>query len=89
MLIPVGDNLLLEAIQQEEVTAGGIFIPDSSRQTPDKGKIVSVGDKVEAENLTEGVTVLFRKNSGHAVRYKDTDYILLPIKEVLGIIKGE
>ena len=89
MLIPVGDNLLLEVIQQDEVTAGGIYIPDSSRQTPDKGKIVSVGEKIESENLTEGTVVLFRKYAGHDVKYKDTRYIILPIKEVIGIIKGE
>lgn len=89
MLIPVGSNLLLKVIQEDEMTAGGIYIPDASRVTPDKGEIVMVGDDVEDAKLTKGVTVLFRKNSGHAVTYKDENYIILPLKEVIGIIKGE
>lgn len=90
MIIPVGDNILVEPVQIDEVTAGGIYLPDSARITPDKGKIISVGDTVKnSDVLAEGVTVLFRKNSGHDVSYKNKEYVILPVKEIIGIIKGE
>ena len=90
MIIPVGDNILVEPVQIDEVTAGGIYLPDDARITPDKGKIISVGDTVKnSDVLAEGVTVLFRKNSGHDVSYKNKEYVILPVKEIIGIIKGE
>ena len=90
MIIPVGDNILAEPVQIDEVTAGGIYLPDNARITPDKGKIISVGDTVKNPDvLAEGVTVLFRKNSGHDVSYKNKEYVILPVKEIIGIIKGE
>lgn len=90
MIIPVGDNILVEPVQIDEVTAGGIYLPDNARITSDKGKIISVGDTVKnTDVLAEGVTVLFRKNSGHDVSYKNKEYVILPVKEIIGIIKGE
>lgn len=88
MIIPVGDSVLVEPIKIDEVTAGGIYLPDTSRVTPDKGKILAVGaDVKDKQTLTEGAIVLFRKNSGHSVTYANTDYIILPVKEVIGVIK--
>lgn len=90
MIIPVGDNILVEPLQVNEITEGGIYLPDTARVTPDKGKIISVGDTVKSiDVLTEGVTVLFRKGSGHDVSYKNKEYVILPVKEIIGIIKGE
>lgn len=90
MIIPVGDNILVEPIQVDEVTAGGIYLPDTARVTPDKGKVVSLGDEVKAKDvLVEGTVVLFRKNSGHDVNYQNKEYVILPTKEVIGIIRGE
>lgn len=90
MIIPVGDSILVEPIQIDAVTSGGIYLPDSARVTPDKGKILAAGKDVkDKETLAEGVTVLFRKNSGHDVQYNNKDYVLLPVKEVIGVIKGE
>jgi chaperonin GroES len=89
-IIPIGENILVEPIKVDEVTAGGIYLPDTARVTPDKGKIISVGDNVkDKEVLAEGTIVLFRKNSGHDVNYHNKDYVLLPTKEGIGIIKGE
>lgn len=89
MLEPIGDKLLLDPIIVEQQTAGGIYLPDSARQVPDKGIILSVGEDVKSDKLVKGVTVLFRKNSGTTVTYNEKEYIVLPTKEVIGIIKGE
>lgn len=87
-LLPIGDKLLVAPIPVEERTAGGIFVPETSRTTPDKGTILEIGDDVESEKLTKGTTVLFRKNSGSSVHYEGTEYIILPVKEVIGIINN-
>lgn len=89
MIYPVGAYLLLTPVRDAEQTAGGLYIPDAVRQEPSKGKIVSVGSEVKDEKLTEGTIVLFRKGLGEAIKYNDTEYLLLPLKEVIGILKGE
>lgn len=89
MLEPIGDKLLIEPIPVDEVTAGGIIVPDTARTTPDKGKVLSIGDDVKSEKLTKGTVVLFRKNSGSSVHHAGTEYIILPVKEVIGIIKDK
>lgn len=87
MIIPVGTYLLLEPIQESEKTAGGLYIPDSIRQEPDKGKILGVGSEVTDPKLTEGTIVLFRKGLGESIKYQKKEYLLLPLKEVIGIFK--
>lgn len=87
-IIPIGTNILVQPIQVDEVTSGGIYLPDTARVTPDKGVIVSLGEDIEdRKSLTEGATVLFRKNSGHDVTYQNKEYVILPLKEVIGVIK--
>lgn len=87
MIIPVGTYLLIEPIKDNEVTAGGLYIPDSVRQEPDKGKIISVGSEVTDGKLASGVTVLFRKGIGESIKYDGKEYLLLPLKEIIGIFK--
>lgn len=86
---PMGDKLLLTPIPVEEKTAGGLFIPDNARTTPDKGIVEDMGDLVAEPKLAKGTTVLFRKNAGDFIRHNDKDYIILPVKEVIGILKDE
>ena len=87
MMYPVGTYLLLTPIQEAEQTAGGLYIPDAVRQEPSKGKIVSVGEEVKDEKLTEGTVVIFRKGVGEPIKYQGTEYLLLQLKEVIGILK--
>ena len=87
MLIPVGTYLLLEPIKDNEITAGGLYIPDSVRQEPDKGKIIDVGSGVEDPKLTKDTVVLFRNGLGESIKYDNKEYLLLPLKEVIGIFK--
>ena len=87
MLIPIGTYLLLEPIKDNEITEGGLYIPDSVRQEPDKGKVLSVGSEVKDTKLTEGTIVLFRKGLGESIKYDGKEYLLLPLKEVIGIFK--
>lgn len=89
MIIPIGTYLLLDPIKDAETTEGGLYIPDSVRQEPDKGKILSVGSGVTDEKLSEGTIVLFRKGLGESIKKDGKEYLLLPLKEVIGILKKE
>lgn len=89
MIIPVGTHLLLEPIKDAEKTEGGLYIPDSLREEPDKGRILSVGTGVQEPKLAEGTIVLFRKGLGNSIKKDGKEYLLLPLKEVIGILKVE
>ena len=79
MIIPVGTHLLLEPIKDAEKTEGGLY----------KGRILSVGTGVQEPKLTEGTIVLFRKGLGNSIKKDGKEYLLLPLKEVIGILKVE
>ena len=89
MIEPIGDRILVKPIIEEEMTSGGIYIPDSARQVPDKGVIVSVGEEVVSKKLTAGAAVLFRQHSGTNVTFDNVEYIILPVKEVIGVMDLE
>lgn len=89
MITPFGENLLLKPVKAEAVTAGGLYIPDAVREEPDKGVILAVGNDIKAENLVEGAVVLFRKGVGESVKIKNIEYLILPLKEVIGILKED
>lgn len=88
-LLPIGDRLLIDPIPVDEISAGGIILPDTARTTPDKGTILAAGEDVKSDKLKEGTVVLFRKNSGSSITYDSKEYIILSVKEVIGIITGE
>ena len=87
MIIPVGTYLLLDPIKDSEVTEGGLYIPDSVKQEPDKGRVLSVGSEVLDDKLKTDAIVLFRRGVGESIKYDGKDYLLLPLKEVIGILK--
>lgn len=86
-ITPIGLNLLLEPIKDEAFSEGGILLPDSSRIEPSKGKILEVGNEIDNKHLVKGVAVLFKKGAGNSVHIKGKDYLILPLKEVIGALK--
>lgn len=94
MLKPLGDRIVVKIIEDTEQTSGGIFIPDSAKEKPQKGEIVAVGlgkmnDKGEREpmDVTVGQTVLYAKYAGTDVKMDGTEYKILSIKDALAIIE--
>ena len=90
---PLGDRVVLKVIDDAEKTQGGIFIPDSAKEKPQKGEIVAVGpgktmDSGEREPLDVkvGDTVLYAKYSGTEVKMDGIEYKILSVKDVLAII---
>ena len=94
MLKPLGDRIVVKVIEDTEQTSGGIFIPDSAKEKPQKGEVVAVGlgkmnEKGEREPLDVkvGDTVLYAKYAGTDVKMDGIEYKILSIKDALAIIE--
>ena len=94
MLKPLGDRSVIKVIEDTEQTSGGIFIPDSAKEKPQKGEVVAVGlgklnDKGEREpmDVKVGDTVLYAKYAGTDIKMDGVEYKILSIKDALAIIE--
>ena len=92
---PLHDRVLVRRIAEEEKTAGGIIIPDTAKEKPSEGEVVSVGSGARAEDgsvreldVQAGDRVLFGKYGGTDVRVDGEDLIILRESDVLGIISA-
>jgi chaperonin GroES len=90
---PLNDRLLVQRLEEEEQTAGGIIIPDSAKEKPAEGKVVAVGpgktnDAGErvALQVKEGDVILFSKYGGTDVKLGGEDYLIMREDDVLGIV---
>ena len=91
---PLGDRVLVKPEEEEEQIKGGIIIPDTAKEKPQRGKIVAVGDgktddsgKKVKLSVKKGDHVLYGKYSGTEVRLDDEDYLIMPEGDILGIIE--
>jgi chaperonin GroES len=91
---PLYDRVLIERVESEETTSGGIILPDSAKEKPQQGKVIAVGKgklgedgKLIALELKEGDTILFGKYSGSEIKIEGTEYIIMKEDEVLGIVE--
>lgn len=89
---PLGNRLVVEPIEQEEVTAGGIVLPETAKEKPQKGNVLSVGpgdrnDKGERVpmDVKKGDVVLFAKYSGTEIKYDSKKLLILRESDVLAI----
>ncbi|MFR1672272.1 MAG: co-chaperone GroES [Candidatus Gastranaerophilaceae bacterium] len=94
MLKPLGDRIVIKVIEDTEQTQGGIFIPDSAKEKPQKGEVVAVGagkmnDKGEREpmDVKVGDVILYAKYSGTDIKMDGTEYKILSVKDALAIIE--
>ena len=90
---PLHDRVLVRRVEAEEKTAGGIIIPDSAKEKPAEGEIVSVGSGARAEDgkvtpldVKAGDRVLFGKWSGTEVKIDGEDLLIMKESDILGII---
>ncbi len=86
---PMPGKVLIEPLLAEEKTAGGIYIPDSAKEKPSKGKIIAIGkeDDDEKSELKTGDTVLYGKYGGTELKIDDKDYLILNKDDILLILK--
>lgn len=87
---PLGDRVLVEPAAAEEVTAGGIIIPDTAKEKPAKGKIVAVGPGKKDEPMTVSVgnEVLYGKYSGTEISVAGGTYLIMKESDIYGIIEN-
>jgi chaperonin GroES len=90
---PLHDRVLVRRVEAEEKTAGGIIIPDSAKEKPAEGEVVSVGAGNKAEDgkvtpldVKAGDKVLFGKWSGTEVKLDGEDLLIMKESDILGII---
>ncbi|MBP3924153.1 co-chaperone GroES [bacterium] len=94
MIKPLGDRIVIKVIEDTEQTSGGIFIPDSAKEKPQKGEVVAVGEgkmneKGEREpmDVKVGDTILYAKYSGTDIKMDGVEYKILSIKDALAVIE--
>ncbi|MBX9576382.1 MAG: co-chaperone GroES [Caulobacteraceae bacterium] len=90
---PLGDRVLVKRVEEESKTKGGIIIPDTAKEKPQEGEVVSVGPgarddsgKVNALELKAGDRILFGKWSGTEVKIDGEDLIIMKESDVLGVL---
>lgn len=91
---PLHDRILVKRVKEEEKTKGGIIIPDSAKEKPAEGEVVSVGGgrktedgKVIALDVKAGNRILFNKYAGTDIKIEGEDYLIMREEDVLGIIE--
>lgn len=85
---PLADRVLVEPAAAEEKTAGGIIIPDTAKEKPQRGTIVAVGNGKKDEPLTVkvGDTVLYGKYAGTELSYEGSDYLIMKESDIYAIV---
>lgn len=91
---PLHDRVLVKRVKEEEMTKGGIIIPDSAKEKPIEGKIVAVGNGRTLENgktrkleVKKGDLVLFGKYSGTEVKVDGEEHLILREEDILGVLE--
>jgi len=92
---PLHDRILVRRVEEEGTTRGGIIIPDSAKDKPQEGEVISVGrgksndeGKVFPLVVKEGDRILFGKYSGTEIKLDGEDFIIMREEEVLGVVSG-
>ena len=95
-LKPLGDRLIVRAIEEEQTTAGGILLPDTAKEKPQKGKVLAVGDgKISVDtgtriplDVSEGDEVLYSKYGGTEIKVEGEDLLVLRESDVLAKVES-
>jgi chaperonin GroES len=90
---PLHDRVLVKRLESEDKTAGGIIIPDTAKEKPSQGKVISVGPgargddgKLVALDVKKGDTILFGKWSGTEVKIDGEDLLIMKESDIMGIL---
>jgi chaperonin GroES len=92
---PLHDRVLVRRFDEEEKSKGGIIIPDSAKEKPAQGEIISVGTgrvgedgKVRPLDVKKGDRVLFGKYSGTEIKIDGTEYLMMREEDILGVFSN-
>jgi chaperonin GroES len=91
---PLGDKVLVKRLEAEEKTAGGIVLPDTAKEKPKQGKVISVGNGKLLDNgsrsqmqVKKGDRVLFTSYAGSEVKIGGEEYVIMDESEIMAIIE--
>lgn len=91
---PLGDRVLVKRLEAEEKTKGGIVLPDTAKEKPKEGKVVSVGTGRTTEDgknlplsVKNGDRILFSSYAGTDIKIEGEEYLILREEDILGIIE--
>ena len=87
-LKPIADRVIVKAAAAEETTKGGIIIPDTAKEKPQRGEVIAVGAGKKDEPMTVkvGDTVLYGKYAGTEVTVEGTDYLIMRESDIFAVI---
>src|SRR6187551_1881831 len=93
---PLQDRVIVQRVQEEEKTKGGIIIPDTAKEKPQEGKVVAVGKgkvgddgKLIALDVKAGDRILFGKYSGTEIKIDGEDVLIMREDDILGVLEGK
>jgi chaperonin GroES len=92
---PLKDRVFVRYSNEEEKTAGGLYIPDTAKEKPQKGMVIAVGPgkvtddgKLQPMEVKVGDTILFDKYSGSKINMDNEEYLIIREESILGIVEG-
>lgn len=93
-LRPLQDRIIVKRLEEETVTAGGIFIPETAKEKPQKGEVIAVGKGKKTEDgkilpvdVKKGDKVLFGKYAGTEIKIDGQEYLIMREDDILGIME--
>lgn len=95
-LKPLGDRVIVEPIEKDEMTPTGIILPETAKEKPQEGKILAVGPgrmneetgKRASMDVAEGDRVIYQKYAGTEIKLNDKKYLILSEKDILAVVTG-
>jgi chaperonin GroES len=93
-VVPLNDKIVVKRLEAEEKTAGGIVLPDTAKEKPKQGKVLSLGDGKLLENgkrasfqVREGDRVLFTSYAGNEVNLDGEEYLIMTEDDILAVVE--
>ena len=93
MIKPLGDRVVIKAVEREEKTASGIVLPDTAKEKPQEGEVIAVGAGRYEEgkrvplDVQVGDRVIFSKYAGTEVKYDNVEYLILRENDILAVVQ--
>lgn len=91
---PVKDNVVVQLLEAEEKTRGGLFLPDTAKEKPQQGKVIAVGTGRRLKNgeivkvdVKKGDKILFSKYSGNEVKIEGEEYLIIGERDILAVLE--
>ena len=90
MMKPINDRVVVKPAPADEKTKGGIIIPDTAKEKPQRGEVIAVGPGKDGNAMTvsKGDIVLYGKYAGQEIAWEGTDYLIMREDDILVILEG-